>query len=118
MNWGDIDTDVVGVEGENDVRRCERVEANSEAVDVEARGLSLLILPSATASFTAALLGEDGMVDIDRAGGRVVADCEDIDFVMGGNENRDLDDASQRVAPTKDGIVSFFLVSFAVVVSI
>jgi hypothetical protein len=60
----------------------------SEAV--EGRDDSLFF-PSATASFTAALLGVDTMVDIIRAGGRVatgacvVADDDGIvDFTMGG----------------------------------
>jgi hypothetical protein len=75
VNCGDIDTDVVGVDGKNDVRRWEWEDAEtcSEVVDVEARRFSLLILPSAMASFTVALLGVDGMVKLNRAGGRVGA---------------------------------------------
>jgi hypothetical protein len=75
-NCGDIDIDVVGDEGENDVRRRECVDLEGvepDSVDVEGRKVSLFILPSATVSFTAALLGLDSMVDIDRAGGRASA---------------------------------------------
>jgi len=39
-------------------------------VDTEVRELSIFILPCATVSFTAALLGLDNMVDNDRAGRR------------------------------------------------
>jgi hypothetical protein len=82
-----------------------------EGVDIEGREISLFILPSATASFTAARLGPDSLVDIDRAGGRAVCDVDAMDLAMGGGCNRSLGDGGRRVAALGNGLVSSFLVS-------